>query len=87
MVQKILLGLLFSYVAPLVFVMGMTLLKEGWDDAKRYIRDKESNTQGYRKLHTKGLEKITAAEIKVGDVIEVVANQRIPADLILLFTK
>ena len=40
-------GFLFSYVAPLVFVLMITILKEGFDDYYRYLRDKEANNQKY----------------------------------------
>ena len=36
-------GLLFSYVAPLVFVLVMTMIKEAYDDFKKFQRDKETN--------------------------------------------
>ena len=36
-------GLLFSYVAPLVLVLFLTMLKEGYEDYQRYIKDKEIN--------------------------------------------
>jgi len=36
-------GLLFSYVAPLVFVLTLTILKEAYDDYKRMVRDRETN--------------------------------------------
>lgn len=38
-------GFLFTYIAPLVFVLGVTLIKEGYDDYKRYVRDREANSQ------------------------------------------
>lgn len=38
-------GFLFTYIAPLVFVLGVTLIKEGYDDYKRYVRDHEANSQ------------------------------------------
>lgn len=34
-----------------------------------------------------GFHKITSAELKVGDIVEIQSNQRIPADLLLLYTK
>ena len=40
-------GFLFSYIAPLAFVLFITIFKEGYDDYKRYLRDKESNNQKY----------------------------------------
>lgn len=70
-----------------MFVLVLTMLKEAADDLKRYIRDRETNTQKYKKLTDSGLVECTSATLKVGDIIEVLANQRIPADLILLYTK
>lgn len=37
-------GFLFSYVAPLAFVLTLTLLKEAYDDFQRFKRDKEANS-------------------------------------------
>jgi phospholipid-translocating ATPase len=39
------IGFLFTYVAPLVFVLSLTMMKEGYDDWCRYCRDKEANSQ------------------------------------------
>lgn len=85
-IEPLKVGLMFSYVAPLVFVLGLTMLKEAFDEAKRYFRDRETNSQKYRKLTENGLVEVTSAQLKVGDIVEVVANQRIPADLVLLYT-
>lgn len=40
-------GFLFSYVAPLLFVLLVTLVKEAIDEINRYKRDKEENNQTY----------------------------------------
>jgi hypothetical protein len=32
-------GFLFTYVAPLIFVLSITVVKEGYDDFQRYKRD------------------------------------------------
>lgn len=83
-------GFMFTYVAPLVFVLMVTMLKEFFDDFMRYKRDKELNNAGYELLTgeagNSGFVPITSAEIKVGQIIKVVQNQRIPADLILFKT-
>lgn len=40
-----------------------------------------------RKLNKHGMyQKVTSANIKVGDIIKVHQNERIPADMILLYT-
>ena len=79
-------GFMFTYVAPLVIVLAITILKEAVDDYKRYLRDKETNNQPIEKITSKGLVKITSAEIKVGDILQIHGNQRIPADMVLLKT-
>ena len=85
-------GLLFSYIAPLVFVLFVTLVKEALDDIYRYKRDKEENNQTFtyllilkRKYDKSGIKtQIRSADIKVGDLIELQQNNRIPADMIVL---
>ena len=80
-------GFLFTYVAPLAFVLVITLLKEAWDDLQRYWRDKELNNRLLEKLTTSGeYENVTSANLRVGDIIKVSHNERVPADLLLLYT-
>ena len=80
-------GFMFTYVAPLVFVLVVTILKEGWDDYQRLLRDKELNGDVYEKVQTNGnFKAIKSSNIRVGDVIKIYQNQRIPADLALLYT-
>ena len=38
------LGLLVTYIAPLAFVLFVTMCKEAYDDILRYSRDKALNT-------------------------------------------
>lgn len=46
-VDMLKVGFLFTYVAPLVLVLGFTLLKEAYDDLNRKKRDSETNNQTY----------------------------------------
>jgi len=46
-------GLLITYVAPLAFVLIVTMLKEAFDDFQRFQRDKELNLTKYEKLTNK----------------------------------
>eukprot|EP00757_Euglenozoa_sp_SAG-D1_P016262 gene16262-4947_t len=84
-------GLLFAYVAPLVFVLVVSLTKEGYDDIIRYRRDKEANSEKFHIL-VKGKggnaeeREVESREIKVGDILQLNKNQRIPADCVLLKT-
>lgn len=43
--------MMFTYVAPLIFVLVMTMLKEFYDDFMRYKRDKELNNFTYPVLN------------------------------------
>lgn len=79
-------GFMFTYVAPLVIVLAITILKEAVDDFKRYSRDKETNNTEYEKVTPSGVITITSAEIKVGDILRVHSNQRIPSDMVFLKT-
>lgn len=40
-------GYLFTYIAPLAFVLLLTILKEAYDDMKRYQKDREVNLHQY----------------------------------------
>jgi phospholipid-translocating ATPase len=78
-------GYMFTYIAPLVFVLTITMCKEAWDDFQRYRKDKELNNTTYEYLkrdHTWALK--PSSKIKVGDIIKVQQNERFPADCVLL---
>ncbi|KAF2031600.1 phospholipid-translocating P-type ATPase-like protein [Setomelanomma holmii] len=128
------LGYLSTYIAPLAFVISITLGKEALDDIARRRRDAEANSEGYtvlqfeensmgngvapgknsqrkkklrkqkkeagrltdiedeeQRLSTKGLATCTYWEVikpsrnlKVGDVVKLGKDQRVPADMVLL---
>ncbi|KAK7024311.1 putative aminophospholipid-translocase [Paramarasmius palmivorus] len=41
------IGFIATYIAPLAFVLFVTMGKEAYDDYKRYLRDREANSQKY----------------------------------------
>jgi phospholipid-translocating ATPase len=49
-IQALKVGFLISYVAPLLFVLVITMIKEAFEDYKRLIRDKELNEKKYKRL-------------------------------------
>ena len=85
-------GLLVTYVAPLAFVLAVTMLKEAYDDFKRFQRDKELNLAKYERLTERtarspsGLTAVSAKDIRVGQILKIKHNQRLPADMLLLHT-
>lgn len=99
-------------MAPLAFVLCVTMGKEAYDDYKRYQRDREANSQKYQVLerHSSSRDRgheedesalidqeayldehantklVPSSSIRVGDLIRLEKNQRVPADVVLLHT-
>ncbi|XP_077446796.1 putative phospholipid-transporting ATPase IIB isoform X4 [Stigmatopora argus] len=85
-VPSLKIGYLYTYWAPLGFVVAVTMAREAADEVRRHRRDKEMNSQLYGKLTPRGKMQVKSSEIQVGDLIIVEKNQRIPADMIFLRT-
>jgi phospholipid-translocating ATPase len=94
-------GFIATYIAPLAFVLCVTMGKEAYDDYKRYLRDKEANSQRYLVLVSSSSKSSQPSEyveshfstvstpsssLKVGDLVKLEKNQRVPADMVLLHT-
>ncbi|KAI0056859.1 phospholipid-translocating P-type ATPase [Artomyces pyxidatus] len=91
------IGFIATYIAPLAFVLLVTMGKEAYDDYKRNLRDREANSARYLVLgppdsahdvedampHTRA---VPSSSIRVGDLVVLEKNQRVPADLVLLRT-
>ncbi|KAK7684500.1 hypothetical protein QCA50_012447 [Cerrena zonata] len=91
------IGFIATYIAPLAFVLCVTIGKEAYDDYKRNLRDREANSQKYLVLepssysgpapdggpHTRA---VPSSSLSVGDLVLLEKNDRVPADLILLRT-
>ena len=79
-------GFLFTYIAPLIFVLVITMGKEIYDDLQRYKRDKEVNSQTCTRLTLGGPENMPSSELKVGHILKIHRGERVPADMVLLRT-
>ncbi|XP_012414052.1 probable phospholipid-transporting ATPase IIB isoform X2 [Trichechus manatus latirostris] len=80
------IGYLYTYWAPLGFVLAVTIMREAIDEFRRFRRDKEMNSQLYSKLTVRGKVQVKSSDIQVGDLIIVEKNQRIPSDMVFLRT-
>ena len=92
------IGFIATYIAPLAFVLFVTMGKEAYDDYKRHLRDNEANSAKYLILESSGIDApssldggphtkaVPSSSIRVGDLILLEKNQRVPADLVLLRT-
>ncbi|XP_022904487.2 probable phospholipid-transporting ATPase IIA isoform X1 [Onthophagus taurus] len=87
-VPDIRIGYLYTYWGPLCFVLFVTICREAIDDLRRHKRDQEVNSQKVRRMFNidGGFETVAASKLKVGDLILVDKEERVPADLVLLRT-
>ena len=54
LIDMLRVGFLFTYVTPLLLVLGFTLFKEAYDDLNRKKRDNETNNQKYTLIEKSG---------------------------------
>jgi phospholipid-translocating ATPase len=101
------IGYMSSYIAPLAFVVSISLGKEAWDDIGRRRRDAEANSEEFSVISfqrpvikaKKGQPRVAprvdpdtgafeiikkSRDLKVGDVLKVRKDQRLPADVVIL---
>ncbi|KAJ2919629.1 hypothetical protein MD484_g852, partial [Candolleomyces efflorescens] len=105
LVPALKIGFIVTYIAPLAFVLSVTMGKEAYDDYKRHQRDKEANSQRYLILQRDSFaadpssaeeasylsthantRSVPSSSLRVGDLIHLEKNQRVPADVVLLRT-
>uniref|UniRef100_A0A8C2IKF8 Phospholipid-transporting ATPase n=1 Tax=Cyprinus carpio TaxID=7962 RepID=A0A8C2IKF8_CYPCA len=68
-VPSLKIGYLYTYWAPLGFVLAVTMVREAVDEVRRCRRDKEMNSQLYSKLTVRGKVQVKSSDIQVGDLI------------------
>ncbi|KAJ5712668.1 hypothetical protein N7493_009136 [Penicillium malachiteum] len=81
------IGYMSSYIAPLAFVVSISLGKEALDDIGRRRRDAEANAEEFTvvSLDRNAMEVTKKSrDLKVGDVLKVRKKQRLPADVVIL---
>jgi len=74
----------FSSIAPLVFVISLSIIREGFEDMNRNKSDLELNSSKTRKYQGGGWSWADWKDIYVGDFIKVEKGEFFPADLICL---
>lgn len=71
-------------LAPLIFVVSTTALKQAYEDWLRHQTDKHTNNRKFPVLVNGKLQDLRSEEIKVGDIIMVKNNEEIPCDMVLV---
>lgn len=80
----------YTTIVPLCIFVLISMGREGWEDYNRHKNDKEENNSEVlvvnKNLETGKIEYETKKwkHVKVGDVVRVLQNEWIPADLVLL---
>ena len=91
-IPQLKVGFAFTYISPLAFVIMVSMVKEAYDDINRRIQDNKTNgTEIDVLVPSEGLNTVqkikkTAADLLVGDIIELKKDSRVPADMIVLKT-
>lgn len=73
---------------PLLTVLLVTAIRDLLEDRRRAASDRAVNARSTRVLnpHTRKFEVTSWAEVKMGDIVHVLNNENIPADILLLST-
>jgi magnesium-transporting ATPase (P-type) len=78
-------------LAPLMLFVTLAIIREGYDDRKRHLRDRVENSNVIQRLIVSGnpenphrWEVTTWEQLHVGDKILVIKNEYLPADLLLI---
>lgn len=75
----------FTAIAPLIFVLTVSMIREAFEDIARHKSDTELNSSHAVKIIDGDKESIISwADIEVGDIIKVRQNEPFPADLVML---
>lgn len=74
----------WTSILPLIFVVVITAIKQGYEDWIRHKADREVNNRTSLVLRNGKLEDTKSMHIQVGDIIKVTANSDIPCDMVLL---
>lgn len=82
-------GFFWTYFGPLLFVLAVSVSKEAVDDFARFQRDRKLNMFAYSMLVRQGnddatIVRVASQDIRVGDVLMLETNERVPADCVLL---
>lgn len=71
---------------PLIFVLGLSIIREGIEDYSRHKSDVELNSMICSVYREGKFQKIQWADVQVGDIILVEEQETFPADLVVLAT-
>ncbi|KAF4520666.1 hypothetical protein B566_EDAN006342 [Ephemera danica] len=69
---------------PLVFVVSVTAVKQGYEDWLRHRGDRAVNNAMVHVVRRGCLQEVQSREVRVGEVLKLFENQPVPCDVLLL---
>nr|XP_053653910.1 phospholipid-transporting ATPase IF-like isoform X2 [Cherax quadricarinatus] len=73
-------------ILPLLFVVAVTAVKQGYEDWRRHREDNKVNNAPSRVLREGVVKDLRTRDIVVGDIVEIASNEQFPCDLLLLMS-
>eukprot|EP00301_Raphidiophrys_heterophryoidea_P000583 c10294_g1_i2.p1 GENE.c10294_g1_i2~~c10294_g1_i2.p1 ORF type:complete len:859 (-),score=189.42 c10294_g1_i2:1804-4380(-) len=74
----------YTSIMPLVFVLGVSAIREAFEDYGRFKQDVVTNNRKALVLRGKEFAEVPWANVLVGDILKVKIDSMIPSDLVLL---
>ena len=68
----------FTTITPVVLVIGFSIVKEGIEDFRRYVADKDMNHRTVLRWDGAGWSPIFWKEVRPGDVLKVLRGETFP---------
>ena len=76
-----------AMAAPLVMVVIVSMVKDGYEDYKRHMNDDKENTSDSRCLDSKGSFELKEwQKLICGDIVKIRCDEMIPVDMLILHT-
>jgi phospholipid-transporting ATPase len=73
-----------TYLAPLAFIVFLSMVKDAFEDYKRYKSDQEENEKSCQVWDGKNFKRIQWSQVQVGHLVRIDKDSFFPADLLLL---
>lgn len=75
----------YTTIIPLMIFVGISMGREGYDDWGRHRNDREENSRKCLVRREGGdYETVAWKDVKVGDILRILQNEWLPADIVLL---
>ena len=74
----------FTSISPLVLIVAVTMMKQGYEDFMRHNADRVINRKLVTKIDPNGVLQIPSEKIEVGDIVCVEDGDEFPCDMLIL---